>query len=290
MILADNISLERVFHDLVVYDFWRRAVIGGLVIALLCSLLSVYVVLKRMAFIGQGISHSAFGGIALGVLLFSGTPGAEVKIYLTTLLFCVCVAFLIAATTRHSKVSDDSAIGIFFVFSMALGIIFFKAARGYNQDVFSFLFGSIVALTRFELVAMCVLAAVVIIPLLLMQKELLYYTFDEEMAAVSGIPVNFLHNLLLFFLALTIVVSVRLAGIVLVSAFLILPGATAQLLVSRFHWMVILSVITGVLTTFLGLFLSAATDWPTGATVVVVQFIAFMAVFLMRKIQGSLSV
>jgi zinc transport system permease protein len=290
MIPAETFPLGHVLHDLIVYDFWRRAIVGGLVISVLCSLLSVYVVLKRMAFIGQGISHSAFGGIALGILLFSGTPGADVKIYLTTLLFCVAVAFLIALTTRHSRISEDSAIGIFFVFSMALGIIFIKAAHGYNQDVYSFLFGSIIALSRFEMLAMCVLAACVIVPLLLLQKEFLYYTFDEEMAAVSGIPVNLLHNLLLFFLALTIVVSVRLAGIVLISAFLILPGATAQLLVQRFNRMVVVSVVLGVFTTLGGLLLSVATDWPTGATIVVVQFCLFLGIFALRKIQGTLSV
>ncbi len=282
--------ISQFLHDLAVYDFWRRAVAGGLIIATVCSLLSVYVVLKRMAFVGQGISHSAFGGFALGVLLFGGGAGAQTRVYLTALLFCVAVALMIGAVTRHSRISEDSAIGVFFVVSMALGVIFFRMARGFNQDVYSFLFGSVLALTPGELVVMAVLAGAVVAVLLLLQKELLYYTFDEGMAGISGIPVAVLHYLLLTLLSLTIVISVRMVGIILVSAFLILPGAIAQLLTLRFRRMVVVSVVTGIVTTLAGIAVSWATDLPTGATVVVIQFILFMALFAVRKMQGELSV
>ncbi|MBX7246999.1 MAG: metal ABC transporter permease [Candidatus Sumerlaeaceae bacterium] len=282
--------LTSMVRDFIEYEFWRNAVLGGLIVSVVCSLLSVYVVLRKMAFIGQGISHSAFGGVALGALLFAGTAAADAKIFATALVFCLAVAFLIAATTQHSRVSEDSAIGIFFVVSMALGVIFFKMAKGYNQDVFSFLFGSIVALTRGELVAMAIMALCICVPLLLLQKELLYYTFDEDMAGVSGIPVRFLHYFLLGVLSVTIVLSVRMVGIVLISAFLILPGATANLLATRFNRMVVLSVLCGVVTTMGGLALSWTTDWPTGAAIVIVQFALFLVVFAIRKIQGNLAV
>jgi zinc transport system permease protein len=277
-------------HDLIAYDFWRNAVAGGLIIAVVCSVLSVYVVLKRMAFVGQGISHSAFGGVALGALLFGGSPHAEALTYATALVFCLAVAFLIGATTRHSRISEDSAIGIFFVVSMALGVIFFKMARGFNQDVYSFLFGSILALSPGELAMMAGLAAAVLAPVFALQKELLYYTFDEGMASVSGIPVALLHYMLLGLLSLTIVISVRMVGIVLISAFLILPGAIAQLLTFRFHRMIALSVAAGVATTVAGLVASWYTDWPAGATIVVIQFAVFVALFVVRRIQGTLSV
>lgn len=282
--------LTEVVSDLHEYEFWRHAVIGGIAISIVCSMLSVYVVLKRMSFIGQGISHSAFGGIALGVFLFAGSVQAEAKIYATALVFCLAVAFLIALATRHSKISEDSAIGIFFVVSMALGVIFFKEAKGYNRDIFSFLFGSILALTRAELVIILSLSVVVCLTLILLQKELLYYTFDENMAAVSGVRVNALHMLLLAILALTIVISVRIVGIILISAFLIMPGATAQLVCSRFPAMMVCSVVVGVLTTLGGLLLSYGLDWPTGAAIVLVQFAVFLVVFGLRKMQGNLSV
>jgi zinc transport system permease protein len=278
------------WRDLQQYQFWRHAVIGGLVTAAVCSLLSVYVVLRRMAFIGQGISHSALGGFALGVLLFGGTTEAALRVDATALVFCLFVAVLIALTTRHSKISEDSAIGIFFVASMALGAIFFKLAPGFNQDVYSYLFGSILALTKGQLWLTCGLALLVATPLILLQKELLYYTFDEEMAGVSGVPVNVLHFLLLGLLSLTVIISARLVGLLLVSAFLILPGATAQLLTQRFSRMVILAVVGGLLTTLLGLLLSHATDWPSGAGIVLVQFACFLLAFTVRKLQGLASV
>lgn len=281
---------SNLWHDLVTYDFWRRAVLGGLAVSAVCSLLSVYVVLRRMAFIGQGISHSALGGFALGIYLFGSAPAFALHVDATALGFCLLVSALIAATTRHTKISEDSAIGIFFVASMAMGAIFFRMTPGYNQDVYSFLFGSILAISPAQLYSTVALAAIVGVPLLVLQKELLYYTFDEEMASVSGVPVNLLHYLLLGLLSLTIIISARLVGILLVSAFLILPGATAQLLTQRFRPMVLWSLVSGIATTIAGLVLSNATDWPSGAAIVLVQFGAFSVVFAVRKFQGLLSV
>lgn len=278
------------WNDLVQYEFWRNAVIGGLAVSAVCSLLSVYVVLRKMSFIGQGISHSALGGFALGLWIFGGGAAVALKVDAVALLFCMFVATLIGLTTRHTKVSEDSAIGIFFVASMALGAIFIHMAPGYNQDVYSFLFGSVLAMTNSEIAAVGGLSLMVALPLLVLQKELLYYTFDEDMAGVSGVPVNFLHFLLLTLLSVTIIISARLVGVLLVSAFLILPGATAQLLTHRFKFMVMASVGGGVLTTFTGLLVSNWTDWPSGASVVLVQFALFLVVFTIRKFQGDLSV
>ncbi|MCX7962945.1 MAG: metal ABC transporter permease [Candidatus Sumerlaea chitinivorans] len=271
--------------DLFQFQFWRYAIAGGLAIALVCSVLSVYVVLRRMAFIGQGISHAAFGGIALGIYFFAGTAHAILGIYATALAFCLVVAWLIAATTRESRVSEDSAIGIFFVVAMALGVIFFKAARGYNQDAMSYLFGSVLALTRTDLWLIYGLGTLVLVPLILFQKQLLYYCFDMQMAEVSGVPVRFLHYLLLTLITITIVISVRLVGIILVSAFLVLPGATAHLLARRFAGMLGASVLLGLGTTLLGLAISCVTDLPAGATIVLIQFAVFLVVFALHRLR-----
>jgi zinc transport system permease protein len=276
-------------RDFYLFDFWRLAVAGGFLVSISCSILSVYVVLKRMAFIGQGISHSAFGGIALGILLFSGTAAADAKIYATTLIFCILVAFLIGATTRHSRISEDSAIGIFFVVSMALGVIFIKSTPGYNQDVFGYLFGSVLLLTSSDLWVIAGDTVLVTGVILLFYKELTYYTFDESMAAVSGVPVRFLHYMMLALLSFTIVISVKMVGIILISAFLILPGAIAQLLASRFNFMVLWSIASGLVTMAIGILVSHGMNWPTGATVVIVQFAVFVTIFLIRRLQGTLS-
>ena len=283
-------GLTQVFRDMLQYEFWRYAVAGGVVTAVVCSVLSVYVVLRRMAFIGQGISHSAFGGVALGVYLFGSQAYAVLGIYATALVFCIIVAWLIANTTKEEQVSEDSAIGIFLVVSMALGIIFFKAARGYSQDATTYLFGSVLALTKQELWLITGLSVLVLAPLLILQKEFLFYTFDPRMARVVGIPVNFLHYLLLTLLSVTIVISARLIGIVLISAFLVLPAATAQLLCSRFSRLMAISVGLGTGCTVAGLFLSCAADVPAGAAIVLVQFGVFlMALGWKRLRQKNLS-
>lgn len=278
------------WQDLVEYEFWRNAVIGGLFISLVCSWLSVYVVLRKMAFIGQGISHSALGGFALGILLFGGGAATALYVDAVALAFCLAVAGLIALTSQHTKISEDSAIGIFFVASMAMGAIFFRMAPGYNQDVYSYLFGSVLAVSKVQVFAITMLGICIIAPLIIFYKELLYYTFDEEMARVSGLPVTLLHLLLLGLMSVTIIISSRIIGVLLVSAFLILPGATGQLLTQRFRLMIVASLTVGVTTTFAGLLLSNITDWPTGSTIVLTQFLLFIVIFAIKKWRGTATV
>jgi zinc transport system permease protein len=282
-----NFNLMTFWQDLVEYQFWRNAVIGGLIISLVCSYLSVYVVLRRMAFIGQGISHSALGGFALGILVFGGGAAAALYVDAVALIFCLIVALFIALTSTHAKISEDSAIGIFFVASMALGALFLKLAPGYNADVYSYLFGSVLAISTPQVIAIAVLGILVIIPLMLLHKELFYFTFDEDMAKVSGVPVMLLHLLLLALMSITIIISSRIIGVLLVSAFLILPGATAQLLTSRFRHMIIVALSIGLLTTAAGLLISNGTDLPTGSIIVLTQFGFFISVFIFRKTRGD---
>ncbi len=280
-------TLQNFWQDLIKYEFWRNAVIGGMIISLVCSWLSVYVVLRRMAFIGQGISHSALGGFALGILIFGGGAATALHVDSVALLFCLGVAALIAFTSNHTKISEDSAIGIFFVASMALGAIFFRMAPGYNQDVYSYLFGSVLAVSSAQLVAIAGLGLLVVAPLILFHKELLYFTFDEDMARVAGLPVTILHLLLLSLMSVTIIISSRIIGVLLVSAFLILPGATAQILTQRFRNMIAVSLIIGFSTTAVGLLISNGTDWPTGSTIVLTQFVLFIIVFAIGKRLGK---
>lgn len=276
-------GLQNFWRDLVEFEFWRNAVMGGMIISVVCSYLSVYVVLRRMAFIGQGISHSALGGFALGIFLFGGGVATALQVDGVALLFCLAVAAFIALTSRHARISEDSAIGIFFVASMALGALFFKLAPGYNADVYSYLFGSVLAVSTPQVVAIGALGLLVVLPLLLFHKELFYFTFDEEMAEVSGLPVIFLHLLLLALMSVTIIISSRIIGVLLVSAFLILPGATAQLMTSRFRYMILASLAVGVVTTAAGILVSNGTDWPTGSIIVLTQFVCFLVIFGFSK-------
>ena len=273
------------FQALGEFQFLRQALIAGIIIAGLCSVLSVYVVLKRMAFIGQGISHAAFGGIALGILLADNTASPETWRNVITALFCVGVGLLIAASSRAGKLSADSAIGIFLAVAMALGVILISLRQKYTADLMTYLFGSILAVSPQDVGMAAALAVVVIGIVAALYKELLYFAFDEEMAAASGLPVGFLHYLLVAVLALTIVVSVKIVGIILVSAFLVIPGATGKLIATRFSGMMLAAVLVGVGATLVGLYLSHVLQIPSGASIVVVQFITFLVIMSLNRLR-----
>ena len=275
--------IPQILQDLVEFDFWRRAVIGGVALAAACSMLSVFVVLRRMSFIGQGISHSAFGGVALGALLFAGMPHSTLLIELTAFIFCACVAVGIAYAAGRGGIGEDSAIGVFFSFSMALGVIFLKQTTGYTQDAYSFLFGSIVAISRTDLYVLLTMSSLTLLALFLFRRQLLYYCFDEEGATASGIRTGRLHLFLLLLLSVMIIAGVRMIGVILISAFLVFPGATAWLVARRFAGMVILSLTFGIIATLGGLCLGWTLDWPAGAAIVVVQFALFAACWIIRK-------
>ena len=253
----------------------RLALVAAILVGGLCSVLSVYVVLRGMSFIGQGISHAAFGGIALGLLLFGGTSAAGLPTSLVTAAFCLAVAVAIGVISRKGQVSADSAIGVFFPFSMALGVLFVSLRKLYTADLMTYLFGSILAVTRTDLIMMAVLAALILGFIAFSYKELIYYSFDPEMTWASGLPAGVMHYALLTMLALTIVASVKVVGVVLVSAFLVIPGATARLMCRRFSPMMGVAVAFGVLSALLGLYISHLWDVPTGATVVLTQFVVF---------------
>ncbi len=271
------------WQAIVEFQFMRQALLAALLVGGLCSVLSVYVVLRGMAFIGQGISHAAFGGIALGLLLFGTATARSLPVSLVTAAFCLAVAFLIALVSRRGKVSADSAIGIFFAFSMALGVLFVSLRHLYTADLMTYLFGSILAVTGQDLMLMSILATLILGFVALSYKELLYYSFDPQMAWASGLPTAVLHYGLLTMLALTIVVSVKVVGVVLVSAFLVIPGATARLVCSRFGTMMAVAVAFGILSAMLGLYVSHLHDIPTGATIVITQFVGFGLAWLIAS-------
>ncbi len=265
------------------FKFMQQALLAGLIVGGLCSVLSVYVVLRKMAFIGQGISHAAFGGIALGLLLAPAGAYHDLWMSLITTAFCVAVAVAIGVASARGRLSADSAIGIFLASSMALGVLLIALRTAYSADIITYLFGSILAVTPQDVWLMLGLAVVVSGTVAVLFKELLYYTFDPDMARASGLPADFLHYLLLVLLALTIVVSVKVVGIVLLNAFLVIPGATAKLLTRRFSTMMLIAVIIGVLSSFVGLYVSHLRAIPSGATIVLTQFVVFCVAYLFAR-------
>jgi zinc transport system permease protein len=263
--------------DALQLGFMQRALAAGVLIAALCALFSVFIVLKRLSFIGVGISHSAFGGVALGFLL-------GIDPTLTAVLFSATVALLIGFINRQGRLHEDTAIGIFFSLTMALGILFIGLSRRYNVDLFGYLFGNILAINGTDLTIIAIAAPLVFLLVISVFKELLFLSFDEEVARVSGVAVTPLYYLFLLAMAVTIVIAIKLIGIVLVSALLVLPAATARQLVHRYWGIVWCSIAIAVFSTVAGLWFSYQLNLASGATIVLLAGSLFFLSLAGQKI------
>lgn len=264
--------------DILSYTFMQRALASSVLIGAMCAVVGVYVVLRGLSFIGAGIAHASFGGVALGFLL-------GLNPVLTAIAFCLVTAWGIGFVTRRGEVKEDTAIGVFFASTMALGILFIGLMRGYNVDLFGYLFGSVLAVTAADLWISGGLALAVLLVVGLLYKELLFITFDPEMAEAAGLPVAKLYFLLLSLIALTIVLSIKVVGIILVSALIVTPAAAAYQLTDDFRRMMALSVLLGVGSALVGLFLSYWLDIASGATIVLTATVVFFlaALFSPRR-------
>ncbi len=266
--------------DLFQYPFMQRALLVGLLLSIVCSILSVFVVLRRMAFVGHGISHAAFGGIAFA-LLVGWTPawGAAIS--------CLLAGFFIAWFGHSKRISEDSAIGLALTITMALGSIFIALRQSYTPDIYGYLFGNILLIGQEDLFLIITICFLNIVLLAFFFQAFYSISFHEELAWVDGLPIHKLRFLLISMLALLIVVSVKLIGVVLISAFLLIPGLTACQLSSRINWIFLLACCIGSSSVFFGLIISAIYDLPSGAVIVVLQFICFILALIFQKISAS---
>lgn len=257
-------------------EFMQNAFMAGTMLSLVLAVVSFFVVLRRMSFIGVGVAHSAFGGVALGALL-------GISPTLTAIGFAVAISNAIGYIGQQGKLSTDTAIGIFFSLAMALGVIFIGMSDQYNVDLFGYLFGNILAITRSDLIIIAVLGALVLISIILFFKELLFVAYDREVAFVSGMPVTFLDHFFLTILALAVVISMKVIGIVLVSALLVIPGAAASQLTRRYVSMIAVAIIVALVSTIGGLFISYYADLASGATIVTLASAIFFLTFAVGR-------
>lgn len=261
--------------DFLGYAFVQRALVTGTLLGVTCAVLSFFVVLRRMAFVGVGLSHAALGGIALGVVL--GLPPLP-----SAAVFTVFVAWVIGWIRGH-EVSEDTAVGVFFPTSMALGVVLISLSPAYRQDLMAYLFGNILAVRREEVLPIAVLCVAGLGLLGWYFKELLFVGVDEEAALAAGIPAARLRFLLLTLLAVTIVAALRLVGIVLVSAFLVIPAATGQALARSLGAMLVVAVASALGSVLVGLWLSWTWDLPSGAAIVLVSASLFFVALVVGR-------
>lgn len=268
--------------EILSYAFMQKAFISGIVIAIACSLLGMFLVLRKFSLIGDGIAHISFGGVATG-LLFNITP------FIGALLFGLIGSFGILKLKEKSHLHGDTAIGIVSHVSLGIGIFIASIASGFNVDILSYLFGSILSIKTNELVLSIFLALTVIAFILIYYKDLFYISFDEESAKVSGINVNFLNSMLIILTAITIVCSMNVVGLMLASSLIILPSVSALQIKTSFKRTLIYSVFISVLSVVSGLVIAYYYDFAVSGTIVLINAFVFLSLLVYNKLQAYFS-
>ena len=258
------------------YSFIQKAFFAGSFVAITCSVLGLFLVLRKMSLIGDGLSHVSFGAIALG--LFLGIYPFYVAIPVVMI-----ASVVILKISEKARIYGDSAIGIVSAVGIAGGVILASVSKGFNVDLFSYLFGNILAISNTEVILSVVLSFVVLLVIYLFYWDLFSATFDEEYAITTGIKTNFINILLTLLTAITVVLSVKTVGIMLVSALLILPAVTALRLAKGFRSAMIISGISSLFSVIFGITASFFLDLPAGATIVMTSALLFFVSLVYRK-------
>ena len=264
------------------YEFMRNALFAGLLAAIACGIVGVYVVTKRIVFISGGIAHASFGGIGLGYLV-------GINPVLGATFFALASALGMGLITRKTRLPEDTAIGILWAMGMALGIVFIGMAPGYAPDLFSYLFGNILTVPSADLMLMLGLDAVIVLIVIFLYKEFLALAFDEEFGTAVGVPVEKLYLLLLCMIALTVVVLIRVVGIIMVIALLTIPAALARQFTYDLRKMMLLAVLFGAILSLGGLWLSYLLDLASGATIILLSGAVLLIFFAFSRLRAKWS-
>jgi ABC-type Mn2+/Zn2+ transport system permease subunit len=255
--------------DLLTYDFMQRSLLAAAMVGGLCSVIGVFVVLRGLAFVGAGTSHAAFAGVALGYLM--GWPPL-----LLAVVFGLSTVWITGWLEEKGRMKLDVSIGILYTTTMALAILFIGLMKTYNAEVYGYLFGSVLSVTSEELRTIGGLGILVITIIVLFSKELYFIAFDQEMAEASGVPARRIFFLLLTLVALTVVVSLKTVGAILVFAMILIPASTAYQLTHSLSMLTWYSVIIGVSCSVGGVVLSAIWDVPSGPAIVLLATLLFL--------------
>jgi iron/zinc/copper transport system permease protein len=277
--------------DLFVNPVYRNALLTACALGVACALLSVLVVLRRWAFIGEGVSHAGFGGVGTAWLLSLAIPvlGSVGAAYCVAIVFCLAMALVIGWVSRRDRVNADAAIGIVLVASLAWGFVALSIygnagmPRGPSNDWSFYLLGEVRNLSPAATWSGVCVSLAVVVTLGALSKEILFYCMDPDLAEVSGVRAGFIHYLLMLMLALMIVVGMRLAGYLLVTALLVLPGATALVLSQRLRVVLTISIVVSLIGILSGLALQARYHFlPSGTGMVLVLVLEFTLAYAWR--------
>lgn len=261
------------------FAFVQRAIIAGCFMALSCSILGVFLVLRRFSLIGDGLAHVSFATVAIALLL-------EAQPMVVSIPLVALASLVILKLNERAHIYGDAAIGLVSSFGLALGVIIASTAGGFNVDLFSYLFGNILSVSNFEVWLTVIISLAVGGIIILLYHDLFAITFDEEYAKVSGIKVKLVNQLLILLTSLTVVLGIKIVGTMLVSSLIVLPGISALQLTRSFRSTIALAGIFGVSAVILGVFTSYIFNLPSGATIVMANFIFFIASFITGRVRG----
>ncbi len=263
--------------ELFSYDFFQKAFLAAVFASISCGIIGAYIVSRRIVFISGGITHASFGGIGLAFFLgFNPLLGA--------VLFAVLSALGIQFFTKVAEIREDSSIAIWWSLGMALGIIFVFLTPGYTPNLMSYLFGNILTVTTSELWWMFMLNLVVVLFFSVFLRKILYIAFDEEFARTAGLPVNLFNYLIIVLIALTVVLNIRVVGIILILSLLTIPQASANLFTKDFKRLLVLSSLFAFIGTISGLFISYFLNIPSGAAIIFTLIIIFGVLRLLKSL------
>lgn len=262
--------------EILQYNFIQNAILAGILVSIACGVIGTLTVINRMVFIAGGIAHGAYGGLGIA-FYFSLEPllGASV--------FSVFLAILIATITLNDKSKMDSIIGALWAFGMAFGIILTDLAPGYNVDLMSYLFGSILAVPNSDLVFMAICNSAILIVVVLFYRQFEALSFDAEFARLRGVKTTLLYYILVVMMALSVVMTIRVVGLILVIALLTIPPYIAGVLSSRLGMMMINATLISIGFCLAGLWLSFQANLTSGASIILIASLCFFAFLIFRK-------
>lgn len=263
-------------QELFSYGFIIRAFIAGSLIALCAALLGVILVLKRYSMIGDGLSHVGFGTMAIA-MAFNFAPLA------VSIPICVLAAFLLLRVSSSSNIKGDAAIALISSSSLAIGILVTSLTSGLNTDVTSFMFGSILAISKADLIVSVILAVVVVSLFVIFYNKIFLVTFDENFATASGIKANLYNGLIAVLTALTIVIGMRLMGAMMISSLIVFPALSAMRIFRSFFKVIICAVIISLVCFIVGIISSFVWSTPAGASIIVANLIVFVICMVVGK-------
>ena len=254
--------------DILTFSFMHRALISGIAISILCSVIGLFLVLRRYSLFGDAIAHSSFGGIAVGLL-------AGVYPLWTAYGVSLVSALIITRVKEKFNISGDASVAVLLSSGIAVGLVIISISGGFTIDIFSFLFGSILLVSVSDTILILCLTGIILIVVLLLYRQILYSTFNEEQAKVSGIPVEKINYLIVFMAGLTVVTSIQLVGVLLISALFVIPNVTAIMYGKGFKQTAIISISFSIVSVVIGILLSYVFNITPAGTIVLLSLCLF---------------